>query len=103
VQGNRLETLLGMVAARPDDARARFGLAIEYERNENWEGAIAQLTEYLRLADDEGNAFGRLARALSKVGRAEEARDAYHRGIATAERHGHPTLAMDLQDELDDL
>lgn len=92
-----------MVATRPTDPRARFGLAVEYERAKMWSEAAAELERYLEMADDEGNAFGRLARAYLQMGNTDAAREAYRRGIAAAQRHGHPTLAMELEDELEEI
>lgn len=92
-----------MLETRPDDPRARFGLALEYERAEDWEEAVRHLRLYLEKTDDEGNAYGRLARALLHLDRDEEARSAFRQGIEAANRHGHPTMAMDLEEELDEL
>jgi tetratricopeptide (TPR) repeat protein len=103
LDNSRIEALQRMLEARPADARARFGLALEYERLELWEDVVTQLRAYLASSDDEGNAHGRLARALLKLDRPEEARVAYQAGIAAASRHGHPTLAMELEEELDEL
>ena len=90
-----------MLEARPGDPRARFGLALEHERLGQWEEVVHHLREYLGTANDEGNAYGRLARALRELNRDEEAREAYRQGIAAAEKHGHPTMAMELEEELD--
>jgi Flp pilus assembly protein TadD len=100
---NRLEALRKMVEARPRDARARFGLALELERLQQWEEVVVELTTYLDLADDEGNAFGRLATALIQIGRDDEARQAYLRGIEAANRHGHPTMATEFEESLDEM
>lgn len=97
----RLDALKRMAASRPDDPRARFGLALEYERLERWEEAVEALRGYLSAATDEGNAYGRLARALRRLGRDDEARAAYAQGIEAAYRHGHPTMAGEFEDELD--
>ena len=99
---SRIEALERMLAARPSDNRARFGLALELERLGRWEEVVEHLQKYLAATDDEGNAYGRLARALNKLGRADEAREAYQQGIEAATRHGHPTLAMELEEELAD-
>jgi tetratricopeptide (TPR) repeat protein len=88
-----------MLEKRPGDPRARFGLALEYERLERWDEVVFHLREYLATSDDEGNAYGRLARALLRLGRGDEARDAYRAGIAAATSHGHPTLAAELEEE----
>lgn len=99
----RITMLQRMVESRPNDPRARFGLALEYERLERWEEAVEQLRVYLEASADEGNAYGRLARALRRLGREEEARAAYQQGIEAAHRHGHPTMAAEFEDELDEL
>ena len=97
---SRADSLLRMLERSPDDARLRFGLANEYEKAERWEDAAAQLRAYLALTDDEGNAWGRLGAALRRIGRRDEARDAYRRGIDAARRHGHPTMAREFEQTL---
>lgn len=99
----RLVVLQRMAESRPDDPRALFGLALEYERLERWDDAVSAFRRYLASADDEGNAYGRLARALLKLGEEDEAREAFQQGIAAANRHGHPTMAGEFEDELDAL
>jgi predicted Zn-dependent protease len=98
----RIEALRRMAAARPEDPRPRFGLAMEMEKAERWEEAAAELTAYLALSDDEGNAWGRLGKALRALGRDDEARAAYQRGVEAATRHGHPTMAGEFEDLLED-
>jgi E3 SUMO-protein ligase RanBP2 len=100
-QSPRIESLRRMLEARPDDPRARFGLALEYERLGRWEEAVEQLRTYLERADDEGNAWGRLGHALRRLGREDEAVDAYRRGIDAATRHGHPSMAAEFEEELE--
>ena len=82
---------------------ARFGLAAEYERLGRWEDVVRELEAYLGRADDEGNAWGRLGHALRELGRTEDARAAYERGIAEAGRHGHPSMAAEFEETLEDL
>jgi Flp pilus assembly protein TadD len=100
---SRLDALLRMLAARPNDTRALFGLAVEYERLGRWEDAVTSLERYLELAADEGNAYGRLGHVLRQLGRVEEARDAYRRGAEVALRHGHPTMAEEFEETLEEL
>lgn len=103
MQGDRVEALRRLAETRPDDPRARFGLALEYERLGRWEEVATALRQYLAMTEDEGNAWGRLARALLRLDREEEAREAYRQGIDAAYRHGHPTMAGEFEDELDSL
>jgi predicted Zn-dependent protease len=92
---DRLEYFERLVAEDPSVARARFGYANELLRAERLEDAVRELRAYLDLTEDEGNAWGRLAEALTKLGRPEEAADAYLEGISQAERHGHHGMADD--------
>lgn len=98
----RIESLRKMAEARPDDPRPRFGLALEFEKAGRMEEAVQTLREYLAIADDEGNAWGRLGAALRTLGRDDEAREAYRMGIAAATRHNHPTMVGEFEDILDE-
>lgn len=98
----RIEALRKMIETRPDDPRARFGLALELEKAGRWEEVVETLRDYLQRADDEGNAWGRLGAALRRLGREDEAREAYRLGVEAARRHGHPTMAGEFEDELDE-
>lgn len=89
-----------MLERNPRDPRARFGLATEYEKLGRWEDAVRELREYLALAEDEGNAWGRLGHALRQLGRDTEAQEAYRRGVKEAAAHGHPTMAADFDEIL---
>lgn len=100
---NRIETLRRMLERNPEDARIRFGLAAEYEKAGRWGDAAAELTRYLAATDDEGNAYGRLGHALLELGRTEEARAAYQRGIEAANRHGHPSMAAEFEETLEEI
>jgi predicted Zn-dependent protease len=92
-----------MVEDRPDDARLRFGLAVELlNRGDTREGADA-LRAYLALAEDEGNGWGRLGDALADLGEVDEARIAYAKGIEIANRRGHAGLAEELMEASEDL
>ncbi|MGZ8379823.1 MAG: tetratricopeptide repeat protein [Gemmatirosa sp.] len=102
---SKLDTFRAMVAQRPDNALARFGLANELLKAQRWEEAVEQLRVYLDAYDDEGNGWGRLAEALIALERTDEARDALRKGIAASQRFGHPGMASEFEariEELDD-
>jgi Flp pilus assembly protein TadD len=97
VSMDRLEYFARLAADAPNEARARFGYAHELLRAERWDEAIVELRAYLALAEDEGNAWGRLGEALARVGRVDEAADAYLAGIDQAAQHGHFSMADDFR------
>jgi predicted Zn-dependent protease len=103
---SRIDTFRQMLESDPENTMVRFGLANEYLKAERYEEAVTALNDYLERADDEGAAYGMLARALEKVGRRDDARKAFERGILAAESHGHPSMAEDyrftLSSEYDD-
>jgi predicted Zn-dependent protease len=90
---SRIDALKQMLESDPGNTMVQFGLANEYLKAERYEEAIALLNEYLARADDEGAAYGMLARAYLKTGRPEAARLVYERGIAAAQAHNHPSMA----------
>lgn len=98
----RIKALHAMVEKNPNDPRAHFGLAAEYEKLELWDAAVEELQQYLAMTEDEGNAWGRLGKALKNAGREKEARDAYEKGIAAARKHGHPSMAAEFEEVLTD-
>lgn len=92
---SRAEVFEQMLSADPSNSMVLFGLAKEYEKAGRHEDVVAMLTRYLAAHDDEGNAYGMLAQAHAKLGRRDEARAAYERGIEVATAHGHPSMAED--------
>jgi predicted Zn-dependent protease len=92
-----------MVAKNPSNALARFGLANEALKEQLFEEAVEHLRVYLASHADEGNAYGRLAEALVKLDRVDEARDALHQGVEASRRFGHPGMVNEFEARLDEL
>jgi predicted Zn-dependent protease len=90
---SRIDLFKQMLSTDPKNTAVLFGLAKEYEKAGRDEELIETLNRYLEAADDEGNAFGMLAAAYERMGQKDKAREAYERGIETAQRHGHPGMA----------
>lgn len=96
--GPRTKKLEEMVERFPDDARARYFLAHELFREEDWAGAATHYDAYVRLAPgDEGSALKNLGLCLERLGRTAEAAGAYRRGIDAALAHGHEGLAQEIR------
>lgn len=94
---SRIEVFRKMLAAEPHNTAVRFGLANELLKLERFEEAVSELQTYLGQTDDQGNAYGKLAQALERLGRIDEARAAYQQGMAAAQRHGHPGMAQEFE------
>ena len=92
---SRIEVFEQMLTADPGNTSVLFGLAKEYEKAGRDRDLVDTLNRYLENVDDEGNAFGMLAGAYERLGERDKAREAYERGIETAQRHGHPGMAED--------
>jgi len=90
---SRIEVFEQMLVSDPGNTTVLFGLAKEYEKAGSDEKLIEILNRYLAAVDDEGNAFGMLAGAYERTGQRDKAREAYERGVETAQRHGHPGMA----------
>ncbi|HXY30215.1 MAG TPA: hypothetical protein VEI06_05860 [Gemmatimonadaceae bacterium] len=99
----RIDALRAIVAKQPGNAVARFGLGVEALKAELWQEAADHLTTYLATADDEGNGYGRLAEALVRLGRADDARAALRKGVEAAERFGHPGMASEFESRIEEL
>lgn len=90
---SRIDIFKQMLVSDPGNSSILFGLAKEYEKAGQTAAMIDTLERYLANADDEGNAFGMLARAYEKAEQRDQAKDAYQRGIDAATKHGHPSMA----------
>jgi predicted Zn-dependent protease len=98
---NRIEVFKQMLESDPNNTMVLFGLANEYQKAEDWQKTIETLEDYLAKADDEGAAYGMLARAYEKTGNREKARAAYEKGVEVSLAHGHPSMAQDYRVTLD--
>ena len=98
---SRIEIFEQMLAGDPGNTMVMFGLAKEYEKAGDEAKLIELLERYLAAADDEGNAYGMLARAYERVKQIEKAREAYQRGVEAAMAHGHPGMAEEYRQILE--
>jgi tetratricopeptide (TPR) repeat protein len=91
---NRIDYFERMLADNPDNPTGLLALANEYQKAGREEDEAAVLQRYLAVQDnDEGNAYAR----LGNLGRKDEARTAYEKGITQSEKHGHSGMADDLR------
>jgi len=90
---SRIEVFEQMLTSDPANTMVLFGLAKEYEKTGRNEELIETLNRYIEVSDDEGNAYGMLARAYELAGKRDHAKQAYAKGVEVATAHGHPSMA----------
>ena len=98
---SRIEIFEQMLAGDPGNTMVMFGLAKEYEKAGDEAKLIELLERYLAAADDEGNAYGMLARAYERLKQIDKARAAYQHGVEAAMAHGHPGMAEEYRQILE--
>jgi predicted Zn-dependent protease len=98
---DRIAIFKQMLEADPDNTMVMFGLAKEYEKLGQFQEVVDLLEIYLTKAEDEGNAYGTLAKAYEQTGQREKAIEAYRQGIKVSLDHGHPSMAGDYQFNLE--
>lgn len=98
---SRLDAFRAMVAKNPGNLQARFGLANEAVKAGALEEALEHYRVYLDGFEDEGNGWSRYSDVLEQLGRGDEAQRALVRAIDQARKHGHPSLAAELEERLD--
>ncbi|HEV8038700.1 MAG TPA: tetratricopeptide repeat protein [Bryobacteraceae bacterium] len=98
---NRMEILKNMLAENPRDSFARYGLAMEHVINGEMEQAIAEFRVLLEYNPDYAAAYFHGGQALEKLGRVEDAREMYRKGIESTSRSGDRHTQSELQAALD--
>ena len=93
MSASRIDIFRQMLVNDPINSTILFGLAKEFEKSGQTSEMIETLERYIAISEDEGNAFGMLARAYETVGQNDKARETYQLGIDAAMKHGHPSMA----------
>ena len=101
MEKSRLEKLQDFVAANPGDSFVRYGLAQEFLHGGQLEQAVEEFRELLRLNANYAAAYYHGGQALEKLGRIEEAKDIYRKGIELTGRLGDEHAKSELQAALD--
>jgi len=98
---NRLEILKTMVAQNPADSFSRYGLAMEYANSGSLEKAVEEYESLLSANPDYAAAYYHGGQALEKLGRIDDARRMYTRGLEATRRTGDAHTNGELQVALD--
>jgi predicted Zn-dependent protease len=84
----RIDALLAMVEAQPEEAMIWYGLANEYFKLERWREAADALRRVVTLNPDYTSAYQMLGTSHMSLGERDAARSAWREGVAVAERTG---------------
>jgi tetratricopeptide (TPR) repeat protein len=98
---NRLEILKSMVEQNPKDSFSRYGLAMEYANSGSLEQAVEEYKFLLGFNPDYAAAYYHGGQALEKLGRLDDARAMYQRGIEATQRIGDAHTNSEIQAALD--
>ena len=99
----RLEMLTQFLEQNPNDAFARYGLAMEYSNQGEIETALQQFTRLLELHPDYVNGYFMAAQTLAKAERNGEAKAMLAKGIECARRTGNRHAESEMTAMLDEL
>lgn len=100
---NRLEILLSMVERSPADSFARYGLAMEYVNAGDLVTAVDHFTQLLEHNPNYAAGYFHGGQALEKLGRIDEAKGLYRRGIEVTGATGDDHARAELQAALTSL
>ena len=98
---DRVEALRKLAAANPKDVFAHYGLAMALAGAGQTGEALAEFETVLSLDPNYTVAYFQMGQALEKLGRREEARRVYERGIELAARQGQGHAREQLQSALE--
>ncbi len=100
---DRIEMLKHFLDEHPNDAFARYGLAMEYSNCGQPEAALEQFKQLLQEHADYTAGYFMAAQTLAKAARVEEARAMLQQGIASAERTGNAHAKTEMEAMLEEL
>lgn len=92
-----------ILAQNPNDAFARYGLAMEYANKGDSDTALREFARLIQTNPDYTPAYQMSAQALMKAGREAEARKMLEDGIACAARTRNQHALSEMQALLDEL
>jgi predicted Zn-dependent protease len=86
---DRIATLNEILTENPKDAFARYGLAMEYSKQGDFDRALAEFSILLENHADYTAGYFMAAQTLVRAERVEDAKKMLHDGISSARRTGN--------------
>jgi tetratricopeptide (TPR) repeat protein len=100
---DRIAILSEILTQNPNDAFARYGLALEYSNGGNVEQAMQEFAKLLLVHPDYTAGYFMAAQTLAKADRLDEARKMLGDGILSAKRTGNAHAQSEMEGMLADL
>ncbi|HEX4020736.1 MAG TPA: tetratricopeptide repeat protein [Acidobacteriaceae bacterium] len=100
---DKIATLSQILEQNPDDAFARYGLAMEYANQGDTAASIQQFDLLLERHTGYTAGYFMAAQTLVRAGRPEEAKTRLRQGVASAEQTNNHHALEEMQAMLDDL
>jgi tetratricopeptide (TPR) repeat protein len=99
----RMEKLAAFLEQNPNDAFARYGLAMEYSNAGQTETALEHFRKLLEVHPDYTNGYFMAAQALERASRTPEAKKMLETGIEAAKRTGNRHALSEMTGMLESL
>jgi tetratricopeptide (TPR) repeat protein len=100
---DRIATLSEILTQNPNDAFARYGLAMEYSNGGDVEQSMQEFAKLLSAHPDYTAGYFMAAQTLAKADRLEEAKKMLGDGILSAKRTGNAHAQSEMEGMLADL
>ncbi|MEE8201502.1 MAG: tetratricopeptide repeat protein [Candidatus Acidoferrales bacterium] len=100
---SRREMLEEFIQQKPNDSFAHYGLAMEYANAGRHDDALTTFQKLLSFNPDYAYAYYHAGALLGKLGRVEEARSMFQRGLEVAGRTGDLHAKSELEEALHNL
>ena len=100
---DRIAVLSELLSQDPNNAFARYGLAMEYSNSGELDRALDEFRKLLSANPDYTAGYFMAAQTLANAGRKEEARQMLGSGISSAQRKGDAHAESQMQAMLEEL
>jgi Tfp pilus assembly protein PilF len=100
---SRVDQLKAMLAEAPEDAELHYFLAMAYVSAADNDSALACFRQLAAESPGYVPAYVQCGQLLAKLGRDDEARDVFRKGIAAAQKAGDVHAAGEMEAFLDSL
>jgi predicted Zn-dependent protease len=100
---DRVAMLTDILTQNPNDAFARYGLAMEYSNQGNVDHALEEFAKLLASHPDYTAGYFMAAQTFARANRNEEAKKMLGDGIISAKRTGNAHAQSEMEEMLADL